>query len=227
MQFETFGHEPTVEREVIVSCHALAMEIERVQNDLGIYRPIVWVDRGLHNFPDQLRNTVQEALDSLSDVDRVLLGYANCGNAIKGIWARDFEIVIPKVDDCISILFGSQKERKSFSAEHASMFMTEGWMDADHSIVQEYEYTREKYGDEMAEKITKMMYAHYRTMTYLDTGLYDIDSLKERTKVICDIAELQTKVHPVGLGYVEELIAGPWPDNRFVHVSPNTKAPSF
>ena len=216
-----------MKREVIVSCKALTQEFEQVQKTLGTDIPVVWVDRGLHNFPPKLNAAVQEALDSLGDVDRVLLGYANCGNAIKGVKARDFEIIIPKVDDCISILFNSQKAREAYSAEHASMFMTEGWMDADHNIVQEYQYTLEKYGEETAVSFTEMMYAHYRTMTYLDTGLYSIPSLMERTKIICDIANLETLTHPVELTYIEQLVAGPWPNDRFVHVPPGSTIPNF
>ena len=96
-------------REVIVACKALTQEIDYVQDKLGTSIPVIWVDRGLHNVPSKLNEAVQETLDALEDVDRVLLGYANCGNAIKGVQARDFEIIIPKVDDCISILFNSQK----------------------------------------------------------------------------------------------------------------------
>ena len=214
-------------REVIVACKALSLEIEHVQETLGIYRPIVWVERGLHNFPNKLKDAVQEVLDSLHDVDRVLMGYANCGNAIKGVEVRDYELIVPKVDDCISILFNSQKAREEYSADYASMFMTEGWMDAEHNIVQEHEYMCEKYGEETAVEFTKMMYAHYRTMTYLDNGLYDIQSVMDRTKIICDIANLETRIHPVELTYLEELISGPWPEDRFVHVAPGGTIPSF
>ena len=215
------------EREVIVACKALTLEIEHVSNKLGIQRPIVWVDRGLHNFPDKLRAAVQDALDALEGVDRVLLGYANCGNAIKGVAARDFEIIVPKVDDCISLLFNSVKAREAYSQEYASMFMTEGWMDAEHSIVQEYHYTLDKYGEETAASITQAIYAHYRTMTYLDTGLYSIPDLMDKTRVICDIADLETRIHPVELTYIEELIAGPWPEDRFIHVPAGGTIPSF
>ena len=64
-------------REIIVACKALTLEIEHVQEKLGTDIPVVWVDRGLHNFPTKLNAAVQEALDGLQDVDRVLLGYAN------------------------------------------------------------------------------------------------------------------------------------------------------
>jgi len=214
-------------REIIVACKALTLEIEHVQEKLGTDIPVVWVDRGLHNFPTKLNAAVQEALDGLQDVDRVLLGYANCGNAIKGVTAGDFEIIIPKVDDCISILFNSQKAREAYSAEYASMFMTDGWMDADHNIVQEYYYMVDKYGEDTAVDFTEMMYAHYRTMTYLDTGLYSIPDLMERTKIICDIAELETRTHPVELTYIEQLVAGPWPEDRFMHIEPGGVIPTF
>ena len=217
----------TPEREVIVSCRALSMEFEHIQEQTGIVRPIVYVDRGLHNFPDRLRAAVQEKLDSLEDVDRVLMGYANCGNAISGVVSRDFELIIPRVDDCVSILFNSMEARIAYSKEHASMFMTEGWMDAEHSIVAEYEQCVEDYGEEEAAEITEMMYAHYRTMTYLDTGLYDIEALKRKVRVICDIAELADRVEPVELTYLEQLVAGPWPDDRFIRIPPNTEVPTF
>lgn len=214
-------------REVIVACKALTLEIEYVQEKLSTDIPVVWVDRGLHNFPTKLNTAVQEALDGLQGVDRVLLGYANCGNAIKGVTAGNFEIIIPKVDDCISILFNSQKAREAYSAEYASMFMTDGWMDADHNIVQEYYYMVDKYDEETAVQFTEMMYAHYRTMTYLDTGLYSIPDLMERTKIICDIAELETRTHPVELTYIEQLVAGPWSEDRFMHIEPGGVIPAF
>lgn len=214
-------------REIIVACRALELEIDHIQQDLGTDRPVVWVDRGLHNFPDKLKDAVQETFDSLRDVDRVLLGYGNCGNAIRGVRARDFEVIVPRVDDCISLLFNSVQARMDYSAEYASMFMTDGWMDAEHNIVQEYEYSLEKFGEETAISITKAIYGHYRTMTYLDTGLYSIPDLMEKTRVLCEVAELETRTHPAVLTYIEQLVAGPWPEDRFMRIAPGEAVPMF
>ena len=219
--------EYTREGEVMVACHALKAEIDHLQEKTGIYRPIVWVDRGLHNFPDKLKATLQEALDSVEDAHTVLLAYGNCGNALQGIVTGDFETIIPNVDDCISLLFGSKRARMDYSAEHAAFFLTEGWMDADHSIVQEYNYTVEKYGQEQADSITEMIYAHYRTMAYLETGLYDIDALMDTTRHLCDVCGMKQVVEPVSIEYVEQLVAGPWDDKRFLHVPPRSKVPFF
>ena len=213
--------------EVIVACHALEAEINHLQETTGIVRRVIWVDRGLHNFPDQLKAAIQEVFDSIEDAHTVLMGYGNCGNALQGVTTGDFTAIIPNVDDCISILLGSKAARQEYSAEHAAFFLTEGWMDADHSIVQEYNYSVNKYGQEMADNITSMIYAHYRTMAYLDTGLYDIEALMDTTRHLCEVCEMKQIIEPVSIEYVEHLLTGPWDNDRFLHVAPHSKIPRF
>ena len=84
----------------------------------------------------------------------------------------------------------------------------------------------EDYGEEEADEVMNMMYAHYRTMAYLDTGLYDVDALMERTRHLCEVIETEQVVEPATLAYVERLVRGPWPPELFVRVAPGEVIPA-
>ena len=71
-----------------------------------------------------------------------------------------------------------------------------------------------------------MIYAHYDTMAYLDTGLYDVDALMRDTRHLCEIIEVGQVVEPATLSYVERLVCGPWPDELFVRVGPGETVPA-
>lgn len=214
-------------REVMVACNTLRDEIEWAEKKHGIHRETIWLESQLHNVTDNLRDRVQEALDSFDDVDRVLLGYGNCGNAIHGLKAGDYELVIPRLDDCISLLFGAQSLREAYSDEYHSLYFTMGWMDEGHNINDEYARAEEKYGEEMANTIFGMMYAHYETMTFLDTGLYSVDELIKMTEDVRELLGLKVRVHPATLDFVELLVTGPWDEAHFVTVAPNETVPEM
>ena len=84
----------------------------------------------------------------------------------------------------------------------------------------------EDYGQEEADEIIGMMYTHYNTMAFLDTGLYDVEELMERTRRLCDVIETEQVVEPATLAYVEQLVCGPWPDELFIHVAPRETIPA-
>ena len=179
----------------------------------------------LHNDPDKLKAALQEALDEVQDADRVLLGYGNCGNAIQGLRSGDFELVVPRLDDCISLVFGSQTARLEYGSRYRSLFYTDGWANNGRSVVDEYNDAVERFGEEDAQDIFDMMYEHYKTMTYLDTGLYDIDELMDRTRFIAQMCDMEQRAHPATLDYVERLVCGPWSDDLFVVVGPHDTVP--
>jgi hypothetical protein len=84
----------------------------------------------------------------------------------------------------------------------------------------------EDYGEEEADELMNMMYVNYNTMAYLDTGLYDVGALMDRTRHLCEVIETEQVVEPATLAYVERLVCGPWPEDLFVHVGPHEAIPS-
>ena len=164
----------------------------------------------------RLSSAEKEELDKIK-ADRVLLAMGFCGNALAGIHG-DFEIILPRVDDCISLLLGSVERRMEIGREYAAYFFTEGWMRGERNIIVEYEHTLKKYGPELTESIMEMMYSHYRTLAILNCGVGDVPSLMERTKDISDKLSLEQKELPGTLDYLVELLTGPWTEARYIAV---------
>ena len=204
---------------VIVACKTLENELNLAISKTGVSYPIVWIESGLHNVPKKLHARLQEVLDSIQ-ADRVLAVLGFCGNSVQGIKTGSFELIIPRVDDCISLLIGSMKERTDISNEYSAYFLTDGWMRGERNLWVEYQYAIKKYGEEQAKSIAKMMYGHYRTLALLDSGATPIAELIAQTEIIAQTLSLEQKVFPASIAYIEQLLTGPWPEEKFVVKGP-------
>jgi hypothetical protein len=75
--------------------------------------------RGLHNEPRNLRDRLQDAIDTApASAEAVVLGYGLCGGATAGIVARDRPVVLPRAHDCITLFLGA---RERYQEEHAKI----------------------------------------------------------------------------------------------------------
>lgn len=208
-------------KTAVISCRTVEDEVNAAAGRVGLEAPIVWLESGLHNTPRILCTRLQEELDKLS-VDRVLLAMGFCGNALAGLVTGDYEMIIPRVDDCISLLLGGVERRVEVSRELAAYFFTEGWMRGERNIWNEYLYTVEKYGEDMADTIMEMMYSHYRTLAMLDCGIGDLDALSEQIRPLAEALGLERTRVPATLGFIEQLFTGPWDEEKFLIVPPHT-----
>lgn len=208
-------------RTVIIACKTLEDELNYAIKNTGIDYPIEWIESGLHNIPKNLNNYLQNILNDIK-ADRALVTMGFCGNSLIGIQTGAFELIVPRVDDCISLLIGSPKKRAQITNEHAAYFLTEGWMRGERNIWNEYTYSVDKYGEEIAKSIFDMMYAHYRTLGLLDSGVSSMQPLLESTKKIADTLKLEQKIIPASVSYIEQLITGPWTEDKFVVKASNS-----
>ena len=200
---------------VIVACKTLEAELRFAQKKTGIKHPVEWIESGLHNAPEKLNVKLQDALDSIK-AQRVLAVIGFCGNSIQGIKARGFELIIPRVDDCISLLLGSVKARTRISGKLAAYFLTEGWMHGERNLWVEYKYAVDKFGEELAMSVAEMMFCNYRTLGLLDCGIEPIEHLIDKTKIIAETLNLKQIVIPASVAYIEELLTGPWNESKYV-----------
>ena len=69
---------------LIIACSMIEDEVNFVLHESQIQVPVRWIDRGLHEFPQQFRQILQRAIDE-SDADEILLTQGLCGNAIVGV----------------------------------------------------------------------------------------------------------------------------------------------
>ena len=208
-------------KQCVVACQTLGDELEYVLDCLESKPDVIWIESGLHNMPKKLHLRLQETLAGLNGYDCVFLLFGLCGNAVLGLTAGNFRMIIPKVDDCISLLIGSQAQRDKIGREKAAYFLTDGWLRGERNIWVEYQYSIQKYGKEMADDIAKTMYGHYKALVLLDTQAAPIGQLVEKTKIISETFGLEQIIQPATTQYIKELFSGAWPAEKFVIIQPH------
>ncbi|MBR6114198.1 MAG: DUF1638 domain-containing protein [Oscillospiraceae bacterium] len=206
-------------KTVVVACRTLERELTRAMEETGCAFEAVYIESGLHERPKKLAKTLQETLDGI-EADRVLLCLGQCGNAMYGIRAGGFQMISPRVDDCLSLLIGDTREKNRLSVRDGAFFMTMGWLRGETTVDKEYARLEKRYGADTALQVMKTMYAHYRTMGLLDSGVDDMDALREATRPMAELLGLEQRAYPAGLAYIRALLTGPWDDGRFIVKAP-------
>jgi hypothetical protein len=212
-----------MKKELVIACETLRDELLFVLKKTDKDLPVIWIEAGLHNSVKKLHDRLQEALDGASLYERVFLLLGTCGNAVLGLAAGDFELILPRVDDCISLLMGSSACRTAFGMKHAAYYLTQGWLRGERNIWSEYLSIVDKYGEDMAGEIAQALYGNYKTLALLDTGVEPVKKLSQKTKIIADTFGLEQVVAPATTSYIEELLSGPWTDARYIIKAAHTK----
>lgn len=204
---------------VIVACKTLEQELLASMEEASCHYPILWLESGLHNWPDKLQCHVQESLDRCQGYDRVLLAMSFCGNSVVGLKTHDFQLVIPRSDDCITLLLGSLARRQE---EKATYFFTEGWLKGERNLWNEYQSCLAKYGKKRGKQIFSLMLANYQKLALVDTGCFDREAMERQVRDIASALGLEYVCLAGTLDHLKQLLNGPWTKERFVLVEPHS-----
>ena len=161
----------------VIACATVAEELRR----LGVPESrMTTLEFGLHVYPEELNKRLQQAIDEVDGDRDILLGYGLCSYAVVGLRSEAHRLVIPRIDDCIALFLGSREEhRRLQAAEPGTYFLTKGWVEAQEGALTEYLRIREKYGDERALKVAKILFGNYTRIALIDTGNYRLDDYRE------------------------------------------------
>ncbi len=204
---------------IIVACKTIHNEIEKAIAETQVTHPVLWIESGLHNWPDKLRAKLQEQISSIDNVEYIIMAFGYCGNSLLGVQSPNAKLVIPRVDDCISLLLGSYRKRQQLSAEMGTYFLTKGWMEYENNILKEYERCVVRYGQKRAEHVMKLMLENYKRVVLIDTGAYNLDDCLDRSCNFACLLGLQHQVVPGSMELLKKLFTGPW-DDEFLVVPP-------
>lgn len=205
---------------VIICCKTIYAELELAMAEIGCDHPVIVIESGLHDYPEKLRVRLQEAIDHAGAYDRILLAFGTCGNSVLGLRTGSVELVLPLVDDCITLLLGSSEMKKKHERTY---FLTKGWLDGERNIWWEYQYAAKKFGEETGKSIYSIALSHYRYLGILDTGAYSIAEVGTQTKEIAAELGLEHLILPATTRYLSKLITGPWPEGEFLIVPPQSE----
>jgi hypothetical protein len=192
----------------VIACQALRYELEKAVSETGCAYPVIWVGSEYHQDPNKLRTKLQEMIDSLKNIDNILLAYGSCGNGLVGLAATTANLIIPRTDDCISLLLAKPNEKPERAK--GTYFLTKGWLESPKSIVKEYEHSLKRYGQERTAKIYHLLLKHYRYLMLIDTGAYNLEECQSEA---ADFAANNHLAIVTGKGdtwFLKKLLQGPY-----------------
>jgi hypothetical protein len=210
-------------KTILLACETIREEIEHAVTQTGCRYDTRWIRSGLHNYPKELKSILQAELDSIDGYERVIMAFGICGNATIGLKAGDFELILPKADDCITLLLGSAATRGALSENGGTYFLTKGWLTGEENLWKEYKRTLEKFGFETTETIFNVMLKNYKRLGIIDTQSYNVEAILPNTLEIAETFRLEHKILTSSLEYLCRLLTGPWDNEGFFIIPPYGK----
>jgi hypothetical protein len=179
------------------------------------------LDFGLHLRPAELKKALQAKIDEASgQADVLLLGYGLCSMAVVGLRATTAHLVIPRVDDCIAIFLGScDAYKEQARKEPGTYYLTKGWIEVGDSPFSEYQRLVEKFGEDKADRMTRLMLKNYTRLGFINTGQYEIERYREYARMTARKFNLRFEELEGSPALVKKMVFGPW-DNEFLVVEP-------
>jgi len=182
------------------------------------------LDFGLHTDPERLRIALQRAIDAAPPkIATILLGFGLCAKATVGLKTGDHVVVIPKVDDCISIFLGSaasyiQQQRQA----PGTLYLTKGWIESGTPLDEQRNIMARKYGEEKAGFLFKKMLQGYKRLAFIDTGNYELERYRMRSQEMAERLNLHYEEIKGDNSLVKKLLNGPWDADFMVAPSEHT-----
>ena len=204
------------EHTVILSCSSLLLHVEAAQTKMHTRFPVVNLDRRLHAEPKRMRSSILETLEALPpSCETVLAAMGYCGGSWNHI-PLSRRVVIPKVDDCITLLLHTDDTPHGNLKEAGHMYFRDCDTGA-YSIEGMKEEICRTYGMEFGTSIFGSWFQNYTNADIIDTGVYDCYSEEYVTE-----AQKNADLIRSSLGYVEgsnrileKLVSGQW-DAQFI-----------
>ncbi len=199
-------------KPILIACSMLEDEIQHIMGEEHLTYPVVWMERGLHEFPEKLHTHLQEEIILLErDYDTILLGYCRCGNVWRGLMSPCAALAAIDCDDCVHMLLGKGQ------CGCRSLYFTGGWLRSERFIGKEYRAAQEKYGVCKAERIYQRLLSGYTHLRMIDTGAYDLSRYQKDAIDTAKCLNLQFEVQQGELSLLREFLTFQW--NRHVAAS--------
>lgn len=194
-----------------------------------------WFPQGLHDSPHLLRSSVQQKIAEIEEdnakqparrrFDAVVLGYGLCGGGLSGVRAGSIPLVIPRTDDCMGILLGSQERYLDyFHGRQGIYWYTPGWLESANTPCPEYyqeklqEYL-DRFGEDNAQFLMEEEMGwmdRYRHAIYIDSPVCDNTYFRERAKGLAGLYGFEFECVPGSNSYPERLLSGKWDEQSFL-----------
>lgn len=201
----------------IIACATVAEELRQLGVDEG---NLTVLDFGLHINPEELKKALQEEIANSPGEADILLGYGLCSNALVGLTSDRHRLIVPRVDDCIALFLGSKAEHlRRLAEEPGTYFLTKGWVEAADHPYREYLRMVDRYGEERAQRVARVLLANYTRVALINTGNYHIDEYRAFARNMAELFELKFEELPGSNRLLHKMLDGDW-DGEFIVTEP-------
>jgi hypothetical protein len=203
----------------IIACDALRDEVLQVSDGVEVE----FCEAKLHDDADRLRATLNEHIAATPGSRTILLAYGRCCNGTTGLEAGSHRLVLPAVDDCISLLLGSREHYlKEFSQSPGTYYYTRGWIDYISDPYQTYLKLVPKYGEEKARRLSRLELANYTRFALIDTGSYPLEDYEPYVRTVGAFYGIPVEQLSGSLRLLDKLVKGPH-DEEFLTIEPGMR----
>jgi hypothetical protein len=220
-------------RVALLACAVFEKEIALLSQNAVHIAETQWFEMGLHDQPDQLRVTLQGALDALDareDIQAVALAYGLCGCGTAGLRAGRHRIVIPRTHDCIAIFMGS---KESYAAHQRACpscyYYTPGWnrnrrVPGPEKLAALREELLKRFDEDNVDflmETEREQWAQHDRVTYLDLGTDDAETEAEYARSCAEWLGWKFERIKGEAALLRDLLWGNWGDQgRFQIIEP-------
>ena len=188
---------------VFLACKVFSGLLEKYLPEELIGR-ITYLDYGLHEAPKKLKTALQEAIDGIDTSSVVVLGYGLCGNGLDGLKAGNNALLVPRADDCIALLLGSnQVYQEQFFSMPGTYWLSKGWLEAGRRPLNEYHEYVEKYGQFQADWLVDTQYKNYKRLAFVSHEAGDLEAYRPLVREIAEFCTRWDMVYEEILGSEE------------------------
>ena len=206
----------TMSKTVILGCSSLKDYIDEAQRKVKTNYPVFYLNRLYHRDPKEMRDHIIHKLMTMDkDVDTILVAMGYCGGSWKGIKAP-CRLVMPKIDECVSLLLQNTDEVKSNLREPGHLYVREK-----DPMKENFHSTFDKLTKNLDEDTKKRYHEdwkrYYHEIDIIDTKINDCRRADYVQSVKEDAAWLDAKLGFVdgGTYLLEKLFSGMW-DEQFI-----------
>jgi len=159
----------------IIACKILQSGLEEMLPE-RLRQRMHFMDYELHRSPARMNQTLQAAIDAIEIPGIIVLGYGLCGNGLDCIKAGKHTLIIPRVDDCITLLLGSRRAYlREVHKAPGTYYLSKGWLEAGSHPLKEFREYSQKYGAEDAAWIMDQQYRNYERLAVIAHSQDDLN----------------------------------------------------
>ena len=207
-------------KSIILSCQFLKHHLDRAQEKMGTDIPVIELDTTLHREPEKMRERILEEISRIPpEYDTILVSMGFCGGSWKNV-VTDRRVVIPRLDDCITLLLTTDDTWQPNLKEKGCMYMTDN-KNKDMTIPSMLESAIQEYGEKKGRLYFDVMFQAYSRVAVIDTGAFDSydPEYLAYAQEAADLINGSLEHVPGSNMILEKLVSGNW-DQQFLVLSP-------